>query len=78
MKIKYFADTDTLYVQFNDKEVIETKDLDQNTLVDIDKSGNLVGMTIEHASQSATLSEFTFQQMNPGFSAHSLHTDNAS
>lgn len=51
MKIKYFPDTDTLYIEFNTAEVMETKDLDENTLVDIDGNGNICGMTIEQAKQ---------------------------
>jgi uncharacterized protein YuzE len=31
MKIKYFRDTDTLYIEFNAGDVAETRDLDENT-----------------------------------------------
>ena len=34
MKIKYFQDTDTLYIEFRSVDVAETKDLDENTLLD--------------------------------------------
>lgn len=64
MNIKYFSDTDTIYVQFNNNKIIETKDLDPNTVIDLDADGKLVAMTIEHASQSATIGEFSFQQLN--------------
>lgn len=64
MNIKYFSDTDTIYVQFNSNKVIETKDLDPNTVIDLDSDGKLVAMTIEHASKSATIGEFSFQQLN--------------
>ncbi|MEX2579572.1 MAG: DUF2283 domain-containing protein [Verrucomicrobiales bacterium] len=49
MNAKYFEDTDTLYLEFRDSEIVETRDLDEDTLVDYDASGNLVGITIEHA-----------------------------
>ena len=39
MKIKYFEDTDTLYIEFRAVEVAETKDLDENTLLDLDPDG---------------------------------------
>ena len=51
MTIQYFENTDTLYVVFKDAEVRETKDLDENTLVEFDGQGNLVSMTIEHARE---------------------------
>ena len=41
MKIKYFQDTDTLHIEFRAKEVAETKDLDENTLLDLDSEGQI-------------------------------------
>ena len=41
MKIKYFQDTDTLHIEFRAAEVAETKDLDENTLLDLDKNGQI-------------------------------------
>ena len=49
MKITYFKDTDTLLVNFNENEITNTKDLNENVLVEMDKNGNVVSMTIEHA-----------------------------
>ena len=49
MRIKYFSDTDTAIVEFSDHEVFETKDINENIYIDLDASGNLVAMTIEHA-----------------------------
>ena len=63
MKIKYFPETDTLYFQFNDHEIAETQELNENTLLDLDANGNLVAITLEHAKNSATISEFSYQQM---------------
>jgi uncharacterized protein YuzE len=53
MKAKYFADTDTLYLEFSDARVAETRDLDEDTLLDYDVNGKLVGLTIEHAKSRA-------------------------
>ena len=49
MKIKYFSDTDTALVEFSEHEVAETKEINENIYIDLDISGNLVAMTIEHA-----------------------------
>jgi hypothetical protein len=32
-KIKYFEDTDTLYIEFRDLHIAESKDLDENTII---------------------------------------------
>jgi hypothetical protein len=36
MKIQYLSDTDTVSVLLNDKPISETRDLDENTLIDVD------------------------------------------
>ena len=63
MKIKYFQDTDTLYIEFRSVEVAETKDLDENTLLDLDGEGNLCGLTIEHARERADIPHFSYEQI---------------
>lgn len=49
MRIQYFADTDTLYVEFTDSAVEESRDLNEKTVIDLDSTGNLVALTVEHA-----------------------------
>jgi uncharacterized protein YuzE len=63
MKIKYFEDTDTLYIEFRAVEVAETKDLDENTLLDLDPDGNICGMTVEHARERTELPKFSYEQI---------------
>ncbi len=55
MKIQHFKDTDTVYIQITNNEVVETKELNEDTLLDLDKSGALVAVTIEHASEKPIL-----------------------
>ncbi len=63
MTIKYFQDTDTLHIEFRTAEVAETRDLDENTQLDIDKDGNICAMTIEHAKERADIPNFSFRQI---------------
>ncbi|MFP4042409.1 MAG: DUF2283 domain-containing protein [Bacteroidales bacterium] len=63
MKITYFKDTDTLLVNFNNNEITDTKDLNENVLVEMDKNGNVVSMTIEHAQQQTEIASFSFNQV---------------
>ena len=63
MKIKYFAETDTLYIEFRDRPVFETRDLDENTLLDIDAAGNICAITIEHAAERTGSPEFSYEQV---------------
>ena len=63
MKIKYYTDTDTLYIEFRHTPVAETRDLDENTLLDIDAAGNIRAITVEHARDRANIPEFSFEQI---------------
>lgn len=63
MNIKYFQDTDTLYIEFRKDEVAETRDLDENTLLDLDSTGNIVAITVDHARDRADIPHFTFEQV---------------
>lgn len=61
MKVKYFPDTDTLLINFSDGKVVETRDLNEDVLVELDDAGHVVSMTIEHAKQQTDVAEFSYQ-----------------
>ncbi|MCX6152634.1 MAG: DUF2283 domain-containing protein [Candidatus Kapabacteria bacterium] len=63
MQIKYFQDTDTLLINFNNKPIAETKDINENVLVELDEEGNVVSMTLEHAKNIADINDFSYQQL---------------
>ena len=63
MKVKYYVETDTLFVEFRAEDVAETRDLDENTLLDVDGSGNVLSLTVEHASERAGFPEFSYEQV---------------
>jgi uncharacterized protein YuzE len=61
MKLKYFEDTDTLYIEFRDQEISESKDLDENTVLDLDAEGNICAITFEHASARTDVQQVTLE-----------------
>jgi uncharacterized protein YuzE len=63
MKVRYYKDTDTLHIEFRDVPVKETRDLDENTLLDLDERGHICAITVEHASERAGIPEFSFEQI---------------
>jgi uncharacterized protein YuzE len=58
--MKYFSDTDTNHIKSTDKVVRETKEVTENSYVDIDEKGNIVSMTIEHTKANTGLWEFSY------------------
>lgn len=63
MRIKCFPDTDTLYIALIEREIAETVDFNDETLLDIDRDGNVVALTLEHASAKVDLADISFQQL---------------
>ena len=63
MNIRYYTETDTLYIEFRDAPVAENRDLDENTLLDIDDDGNICAITVEHASIRAGIPRFSYEQV---------------
>ena len=63
MKVKYFQDTDTLYIEFRADRIAETRDLDENTLLELDDQGRVCAMTMEHASQRTDVPGFSYEQI---------------
>ena len=63
MKIRYFEDTDTLLIEFRDAAIAETRELDQDTILDLDVAGNICSITVEHASTRADAPKFSFEKI---------------
>jgi uncharacterized protein YuzE len=56
MKISYFADTDTLYIDLSDRPSVRTEEISDLVSIDFDSEEGLVGITIESAKQQVDLS----------------------
>jgi uncharacterized protein YuzE len=63
MRVRYFEDTDTLLIELRHVPVAETRDLDENTVIDFDAKGNVCSITIEHASVRADAPKFSFEKV---------------
>ena len=63
MKVHYFEETDTLYIELRSAKIAETRDLDENTLLDLDSTGNLCAITIEHASDRTDVHRVTVESL---------------
>ncbi len=61
MKLRYFKSTDTLYLELNAANICESKDLDENTLLELDADGNVCAITFEHASDRTDIQEVTLE-----------------
>ncbi|MGH8130319.1 MAG: DUF2283 domain-containing protein [Steroidobacteraceae bacterium] len=53
MKIRYYTDTDTVYIEFREAAVVETLDAGEDAVIDLDTDGVICAITLEHASARA-------------------------
>jgi len=56
MKLHYYAETDSLYIELSSEPGAETREVAEGLIVDLDASGNVVGFDIDLASQRFDLS----------------------
>ena len=63
MKIQYFKNTDTLYIEFRQVEIVESRDLDEDTIIDLDEDGNIVALTMEHARDRSDAPNLSFEEV---------------
>ena len=63
MKIQYFKKTDTLYIEFRKADIAESRDLDEDTIIDVDAEGKVCAMTIEHARHRTDVPNLTFEEV---------------
>jgi len=63
MKIQYFQNTDTLYIEFRTGDIVESRDLDEDTVIDLDARGRICAMTMEHARDRTDVPHFTFEEV---------------
>lgn len=61
MKVQYFEDTDTLYIQLGNRDPVETRELNDNVYVEVDSAGKVVALTIEHAKENKGKLDFSFE-----------------
>ena len=55
MKLHYYADTDSLYIEFKGIPGVESREIVDGLVVDLDANGDVVGIDIDHASTKLDL-----------------------
>ena len=65
MKLNYYPETDSLYIDLSEKVSIESKEISEGVVLDYDAEGNLVGIDIDNASEKVQLKELVLSRL-PG------------
>ena len=63
MRLDYFPDTDSLYIDLSDTPSAESREVSEGVVLDYDAGGNLVGIDIDHASRKIDLTTLTLSRL---------------
>jgi uncharacterized protein YuzE len=55
MKLAYYPDTDSLYIDLSEHPSVESREISAGVVLDYDAAGNLVGIDIDNASRKVQL-----------------------
>ena len=65
MKVKYYKETDSLYIDLSENPSGESKEVSEGVVLDYDAHGNLVGIDIDNATSKVALEKLTVSSL-PG------------
>ena len=63
MKLNYYPDTDSLYIDLSEKPSVESREISEGVVLDYDAEGVLVGIDLDNASTKAQLKELTLSKI---------------
>ncbi|MEC4984807.1 MAG: DUF2283 domain-containing protein [Oscillatoria sp. PMC 1068.18] len=55
MKINYYPETDSLYLELSDKSSVDSQEIADEVVVDFDINGNIVGIDLDKAAHKLDL-----------------------
>ncbi len=63
MKLNYYPDTDSLYINLSEQPSVESREITEGIVLDYDAAGHLVGIDIDNASQKVELKQLTLNKL---------------
>lgn len=63
MKINYYPDTDSLYIDLSSKPSVDSREVSDGIVLDYDANGDLVGIDIDQASTKLEIKEVILSKL---------------
>jgi uncharacterized protein YuzE len=63
MKINYYPDTDSLYIDLSSKPSVDSREVSDGIVLDYDAAGDLVGIDIDQASTKLEITELVLSKL---------------
>lgn len=58
MKMHYYPETDSLYIDLAERPSVDSRQIAEGVVLDFDEHGQIVGIDIDHASKVVALDKF--------------------
>ena len=65
MKLNYYRETDSLYIEFSDEMSAESIEISEGIVIDYDAKGNITGIDIDNAAHKIQLNDFFLRGLQP-------------
>jgi uncharacterized protein YuzE len=63
MRLSYFPDTDSLYIDLSEEPSVESREISEGVVLDYDAAGQLVGIDIDEASKRVDLDKLVLSRL---------------
>ena len=63
MKLNYYRDTDSLYIDLSSKPSADSREISEGIVLDYDADGNIAGIDIDNASRKIDLREIILSKI---------------
>lgn len=63
MKLNYYPDSDSLYIDLSERTSVESREISEGIVLDYDAEGHLVGIDIDNASRKVDLKQLTLSRL---------------
>lgn len=63
MRLNYYPDTDSLYIDLSEQPSVESREVTEGIVLDYDAEGHPVGIDIDNASQKVELKQLTLSKL---------------
>ena len=63
MRINYYPETDSLYIDLSSKPSADSREVSEGIVLDYDEDGNLVGIDIDEASTKLEMRELILSNL---------------
>lgn len=63
MRLNYYPETDSLYIDLFSKSSTESREISEGVIIDYDAEGNIVGIDIDNASKKVDIKELILDKL---------------